>query len=201
MSPKRCPGPWTGNSKGRRRTRPCEDPAHSLLVPPPQPPASDLESSARASFSGEEVTAQQTPPSKRNPAARKLYEITEPFSDPVEERKRINAIAARENRERKKRENDQMCEQIQRLNHVNRQCTKALKRFETEIKKLDAKLKTSQRRNEHLEEKLKQKEKELRDRREKFLLFRGHLELITSHLDDSNPAKKLITGLLKLPKS
>ncbi|XP_047480291.1 uncharacterized protein LOC125032935 isoform X2 [Penaeus chinensis] len=198
MSPKHCPGPECRRvtSKGKRRPRRCTEPAPSLPTTP-QPGASDLESAALVSFHSEESAAQSPPPSRRDPATKKLYEITEPFSDPVKEKRRINAITAKEIRDRKKWKTDRMCEQIQCLNLVNRKCTLALKRLESEIQKLDGKLKASKRRNEHLQEKITQKEKQLQDHREKFLLFRGYLELIASTLDDNNPAKKLIANLLK----
>ncbi|XP_037800541.1 uncharacterized protein LOC119595487 isoform X2 [Penaeus monodon] len=183
------------NRKRNRRTTHCADPAVSL-PPSPQPTTSYHEHAAQASISGKELAAQSLP-SRRDPATKKLYDITEPFSDPVKERRRINAITAKENRDRKKKETDRMCQQIKCLTLVNKQCTVALKRHEAEIQKLDAKLKASQRRNEHLQKSIEQKEKDLRDHREKFLLFHSHLELIASIIDENNPAKKLIAGLLK----
>lgn len=90
-----------------------------------------------------------------------------------------------------------MCDEVTRLRHVNRQSATAFKRLHAEIQKLSAELQTSKQRNASSEEKLRQKTRELRDHREKFALFRGHLELIASILDDANPAKRQIAGLLR----
>ncbi|XP_037800542.1 uncharacterized protein LOC119595488 [Penaeus monodon] len=86
---------------------------------------------------------------------------------------------------------------VRNLSHVNRQCNKALRRTNADIQKLFGQLASSRKLVASLQEKIDQKEKELRGRREKFLLFRGHLELIVNSLDDDNPARKLIANLLK----
>ncbi|XP_063607051.1 uncharacterized protein LOC134781724 [Penaeus indicus] len=143
---------------------------------------------------GQPSTSTRSPERKRK---RKAYEVDKPFQDPERERRRMNAITARRNREKKKREIKGLRGNVRNLSHVNRQCNKALRRTNADIQKLYEQLASSRRLNASLQETIDQKEKELRGRREKFLLFRGHLELIGASLDDDNPAKKLIAGLLK----
>ncbi|ROT79835.1 uncharacterized protein [Penaeus vannamei] len=189
------PEPRRVNPERKRRTRRSADPAAS----PPyttQPSTSEHVSAAQAPIPSEEL-AGQSATSWRNPARNKLYAITEPFSDPEKERRRINAVTAKRNRDKKNMEFDGMCDEVTRLRHVNRQSATAFKRLHAEIQKLSAELQTSKQRNASSEEKLRQKTRELRDHREKFALFRGHLELIASILDDANPAKRQIAGLLR----
>ncbi|XP_047480331.1 uncharacterized protein LOC125032963 isoform X1 [Penaeus chinensis] len=145
-------------------------------------------------FAEKPSTSNRCPERKRK---RKAYEVDKPFQDPERERKRVNAITARRNREKKKKEIDSLRRDVRNLSHVNRQCNKALKRTNADIQKLHEQLASSRKLVTSLQETIDQKEKELRGLREKFLLFRGHLELIVNSLDDDNPAKKLIASLLK----
>ncbi|XP_042871728.1 uncharacterized protein LOC122253034 isoform X2 [Penaeus japonicus] len=142
--------------------------------------------------------AEQPSPSFRNPEKKpKIYQIEKPFNDPELERKRINAITAKQNRDKKKMEIDRLRADVRNLSRVNSQCSKALKRTNADIQKLYEKLESSRKHNSLLQEKIKQKEMEIRGQQEKFVLFRGHLDLILSSLEDDGPAKKLIANLLK----
>ncbi|XP_027225342.2 uncharacterized protein [Penaeus vannamei] len=157
------------------------------------------EDAVKSPISSEE-SAEQPSTSSRNPKEkkkRKAYEFDQPFQDPEQERRRMNAITAKKNRERKKMEIDRLRGDVRNLSHVNRQCNKALKRTNADIQKHIDLLALSEQRIASLKEKLEQRERELRGRRERFLLFRGHLDIIVNSLDDDNPAKKLIANLLK----
>ncbi|XP_042871741.1 uncharacterized protein LOC122253040 [Penaeus japonicus] len=164
-----------------------------------------------SSTSGEEFAAQPSTsgiPSTPQPSTsrrstitknRKMYDIAGPFSDPELERRRINAVTAKENRDRKKRDNDSLREQVRSLTFVNGQAAKALKQLDADVQKLSAKMKTLEQHNLSLQEEIKQKAMEIHGHHKRFVFFREHLDLIFSSLGDENPAKKLIANLLKSP--
>ncbi|KAK7081547.1 hypothetical protein SK128_013657 [Halocaridina rubra] len=123
-----------------------------------------------------------------------------PFDDPEQEKKRLNALNAYKNRVKNKRLTQDLREKNNKLEHVNVQCSKALKKITSERKLLQQEIKDRGLERSALEEELKRKENEVREQREKLALFRGHMDLIANSLDEDNPARKLITTLLnRLP--
>ena len=130
----------------------------------------------------------------------KKYEVTEPLEDPELEKRRLNAINARKHRVRHKMQTQELSDKNKKLENVVRQCSKALKRTISDVQKLKLGLEEEKSDRFALEQQLKKKENEVREQREKLALFRGHLDLIASSLDDDNPARKLITSVVrKLP--
>lgn len=125
----------------------------------------------------------------------KLYEM-EPLEDPEKEKKRMNAVLARKNREMKKRIMMDLDEKVRRLRHVNTQCTKVIRRTDSDIQQLRQDLSAANASVTQLTEVVRSKDREIRQQREKLLLFQGHLDLIGSSLDDDNPARRLIQALL-----
>ncbi|KAK8739033.1 hypothetical protein OTU49_003799, partial [Cherax quadricarinatus] len=126
----------------------------------------------------------------------KVYQ-REPFQDPAQEKRRINAILAKQNRDQKKKQIQDLKETVQKLQRVNMQCNKALRRTNNDVQQLRLHLQSYEASRSYLEEKVKNQEIALREQRDKFMLFREHLDLITSSLDDDNTTKKLISALLK----
>ncbi|XP_064087651.1 protein split ends-like [Macrobrachium nipponense] len=136
---------------------------------------------------------QQTHPKKKV----KKYEFQQQFEDPEEERKRLNAINARRNRIKQKALTNHLKEKAKTLEDVNQKCGMVLKRMDSDARKLAQQLEERNKEKAILDKALREKELEIRDQREKLALFRGHLDLIASSLEDDNPGKKLISNLLK----
>lgn len=70
--------------------------------------------------------------SKQSKASRKLYEC-EPFEDPVLEKKRLDALHAKENRDRKKAEKSCLLEENKKLKKENRGLKRRERQLETRI--------------------------------------------------------------------
>ncbi|XP_066974782.1 protein split ends-like isoform X1 [Macrobrachium rosenbergii] len=127
----------------------------------------------------------------------KKYEFQQQFDDPEEERKRLNAINARKNRMKQKALTYQLKEKAKTLEDVNQKCGMVIKRMDSDARKLKQQLEDRIKEKAILDKALREKELEIRDQREKLVLFRGHLDLIASSLEDDNPGKRLISNLLK----
>ncbi|XP_068218393.1 uncharacterized protein [Palaemon carinicauda] len=149
-----------------------------------------------------EPLPENQPHQKQQKKKVKKYECQQQLEDPEEERKRLNAINARRNRMKQKELTQSLKKRAKTLEDVNQKCGLVLKRLDGDAWKLRQQLEESNKEKALLEKSLKEKESEIREQREKFALFRGHLDLIASSLDEDNPSKKLITNLLKkLPGS
>ncbi|KAG7162170.1 uncharacterized protein LOC121874217 [Homarus americanus] len=137
-------------------------------------------------------------PSTSQPLPKKIkvYEMA-PYEDPDKEKRRLNAIMARKNREIKKREIQGLKKENQSLRHVIAQCNKVLRKTNSDVQQLRLELKKSKKFKLQFEETVKSKNRELRDAHDKLVLYRGHIELIACSLEEDNPAKKLIEALLK----
>lgn len=131
--------------------------------------------------------------SKKRP---KKYEW-QPLTDQEEERKRLNAVNARRNRIKQKKHTQELTEKNRSLQNINSQCSKALRKTTSDVQKLEKDIEDRQRQRNALEEELRRREQEVSQQREQLKLFQGHLDLISSSLDDENPAKKLILTLLQ----
>ncbi|KAK8721364.1 hypothetical protein OTU49_012784 [Cherax quadricarinatus] len=127
---------------------------------------------------------------------KRVYEIG-PLENEEMERKRINAVNAKKNREIKKRQIEDLRQELKTLKHINTQCYKALLKTSGDTAQLHQRVRQLQEQLELTEKKLKNKEKENKDRKERMALIQGHLELIAGGLDDDNKAKKLIEILLQ----
>nr|XP_045596968.1 uncharacterized protein LOC123757435 isoform X1 [Procambarus clarkii]XP_045596969.1 uncharacterized protein LOC123757435 isoform X1 [Procambarus clarkii]XP_045596970.1 uncharacterized protein LOC123757435 isoform X1 [Procambarus clarkii] len=129
----------------------------------------------------------------------KIYEAG-PFEDEEREKRRINAINAKKNRDKTKRSIENLQKDVRSLKHVNNQCRKALLRTSADMQLLQQKMQQLRERLETETRRLRDKEKEVREKRERLALLKGHLEIIASGLDDDNPAKRLINHLVdRLP--
>ncbi|KAK4307053.1 hypothetical protein Pmani_021159 [Petrolisthes manimaculis] len=132
------------------------------------------------------------PPKKRI----RKYEM-QPLENPFMERKRVMAVTAKRYRDRQKSQMKELENMVEKKGRIISQCTKVIRRTNQDRIKLQKELTTSKEQQVEVEAKVKKKEGDVRDMREKLALFCGHLDIIAGSLDDDNPAKRLILSLLK----
>ncbi|CAL4068445.1 unnamed protein product [Meganyctiphanes norvegica] len=125
------------------------------------------------------------------------YKISGPLEDPEEERRRRNAVIARENRLKHKKYLDELQNKKRSLEHVNAQCAKALIRVRQDIKVKDQQLQEANQQIRELKTHLMAKSEKVSNYKSQLNLIRTHLELIEASVDSSNPVRGFISTLLQ----
>ncbi|KAG7174887.1 uncharacterized protein LOC121858785 [Homarus americanus] len=126
----------------------------------------------------------------------KVYDSL-PFEDEEMERKRLNAITAKKNRDTKKMYMRTLEQTLKSMKTINKQCHKALKKTGTDVGMLHQKIRHLEETLERSTSQIRENNMEIRRKRERMNLLMAHLDIIISGFDDHNPAKRIITTLLK----
>ncbi|KAK4325038.1 hypothetical protein Pmani_004349 [Petrolisthes manimaculis] len=165
-------------------------PSPSVCVSPPPPSGGDS-----SYYIVQQATTRKKV--KDGTKKKKMFEMGPICDDTEMEKRRLNAINAKNNRDKKKQELGEHRRKIESLEEINQRCTQALKmtysnyqeqRYEVERQAASLLVK---------EREILLKNREIKKKREEMVLLKGHLEIISGSLDDHNPAKNLIGSLLK----